>query len=108
MSHHNEICCRVTDLDSKTLVPTYGSYDPLIQLRSAVQIFRYPLARSYPPNNTLVMTADYEQKGYLLIRVMCAKGTDLILDMRVVYTDVMSYVLMTPEKILLIMNLGET
>ena len=65
-----------------------------------------PLAVSHPPKTPPGTVVDYKQKGYLMIRDVSTEGTYYILDMQVVKTDAASYVLNTPDKILLTVEWG--
>ena len=48
------------------------------------------------PQSPLGTVADHEQKDDLLIRHLWEKGTNCILDMRVVNTDAVSYIIKKP------------
>ena len=54
------------------------------------------MAGSHQSNNPPVTAVDLEQKGDLLIQDLWEQGNDCILDMRVVSTDVASYVTNMP------------
>ena len=72
----------------------------LNDLGRSVRSGRAPLDGSHQPKKPPGMVVDSENKGDLLIRYLWERSTYFILDVRVLNTDVVSYMNKTPEKIL--------
>ena len=100
-SSYDELCDGVADLTRKTLTPTHLSSDPYIDPGCAVQSGRALLAGSLLPQNPPGTAVYSKQKGDLLIQEMWSKGTNCILYMWVVNTDVASCMIKLQKKILL-------
>jgi hypothetical protein len=94
---HNEINEELCDLASKALVPSAVRVEPMIQTRRAAEGTTAPDPKS--PVQRLSRSSE-EERGDLLIRGFWARGTDVIVDVRVTDTDAKSYRSRDPHKVL--------
>ena len=88
MSHHKELFDMVENLSRNTLTPTNVWDEPLINpgiflLSERDTTYGPPL-----PNNPPRTVVYSKQKGVLMFRYMWEKGTNSVLDIWVVNTDV--------------------
>ena len=96
----------VSYLDSKYLMPTHVSDNPLIHPGRAVQSGRSPLAGTSPHNNPPAATEELEQTVDLLIRDLWSKGVECTLNMTFIHIYAASYAQKTPDKSLQTAGLG--
>jgi hypothetical protein len=94
---HNEINEELCDLASKALVPSAVRVEPMIQTKRTAEGSSSPEAK--PPVQSLSRSNE-DDRGDLLIRGFWARGTDVIVDVRVTDTDSKSYRSRDPHKVL--------
>jgi hypothetical protein len=97
IQRHNEINEELCDLASKALVPSAVRVEPMIHSRRTAEETKAKEPKS--PVQRLSRSSD-EERGDLLIRGFWARGTDVIVDVRVTDTDAKSYRSRDPHKVL--------
>jgi hypothetical protein len=94
---HNEFNEELCDLASKALAPSAGRVELMIHSRRTAE--ENTAKEPKPPVQRLSRSTG-EERGDLLIRGFRARGTDLIVDVRVTDTDAKSYRSRDPHKVL--------
>ena len=79
-------------------MPTHIHDNYLITLVHSLSSREYKQDRTEVSNKHMGTVVDYKQKGRIIIRYLWEKGTDCMLDMRVVNTYSKSYQMRPPEK----------
>jgi hypothetical protein len=94
---HNEINKELCDLASKALAPSAVHVEPMIHSRRTAEEIK---AKEPKPPVQRLSRSSNEERGDLLIWGFWARGTDVIVDVRVTDTDAKSYRSRDPHKVL--------
>jgi hypothetical protein len=97
---HNEINGELCDLASKTLAPSTVRLELVIHTRCTAEETKAKEPTKSPTVQHLSRSSDDEEQGDLLIQGFRARGTDIIVGVRVTDTDAKTYRSRDPHKVL--------
>ncbi|CAB9509589.1 expressed unknown protein [Seminavis robusta] len=94
LQRHTEVRAEVGDLAAKAFIPSALHNEPRIHLSCAAAV------DGSPSSDSPVVLTPSEERGDLLIRGLWQRGTDGIIDVRVINLDAASHCRKDPDKVL--------